>query len=594
MKNRRVIIIAMDQPPDSDVHLRRKMANVEKRAERQSPRFPGLDVQAIQKEVNKNLLKLPLLFNGRYLGLPDLMNFLKNKRAFPHITLNNAHNYYLFANGITLNGIYLYQYLMGEGYEPLIVQNYSLINLPDILEERPLAVCISSTFLYLDDIKKMAQQIKRHDPTVPVIVGGILVKKIMHAAEGLAPQTSKWLSSFSGHVDAFVVETHGEQTLLRVLENLGNGSDLSRIPNLALFDEEGRIFFTPRVEEDFHMDSTAIEWDKVPRHYLRKTLSVITSQGCHYKCRFCTYRRWFPKVRYKSLEVLKQELRRIQELGFVRHLRFADDNFTANPKRLKDVLRMMIDEKFDMAWSAFARANTITPEVVPLMRESGCTFINMGIESGSRRILRNMDKGLDPDQAFQAVQLLKEHGIYSLGGFIIGYPGETRETFFETIDLINRSDLNYYHPYLFYYSKDMLVHRDQDEFQIEGVGWAWRHKTMDSAMASHLMAKMIGLLDHAFTDGQQKTWETFKLLLGEGYSPEEIFQLHRLKRDLQVAIERTTPTLPSPSRGRVRPARHLPAIALAQARPAGRSRAGEVGGEGAVEQILQKMEKRIR
>jgi hypothetical protein len=60
---------------------------------------------------------------------------------------------------------------------------------------------------------------------------------------------------------------------------------------------------------------------------------------------------------------------------------------------------------------------------------------------------------------------------------------------------------------------------------------------MDSAMASHLMAKMIGLLDHAFTDGQQKTWETFKLLLGEGYSPEEIFELHRLKRDLQVAME---------------------------------------------------------
>jgi len=78
MKNTRVIIIAMDQPLDSDVHLRRKMANVETRAQRQSSRFPGLDLQAIQEEVNKNLLKLPLLFNGRYMGLPDLMNFLKN------------------------------------------------------------------------------------------------------------------------------------------------------------------------------------------------------------------------------------------------------------------------------------------------------------------------------------------------------------------------------------------------------------------------------------------------------------------------------------------------------------------------------------
>jgi p-methyltransferase len=553
MKNRRVIIIAMDQPLDSDHHLRRKMANVEKRSQRQSARFPGLDLQAIQGEVNRNLLKLPLLFHGRYMGLPDLMNFLKNKRTFPHITPENAPDYYLFANGCTLNGIYLHQYLLGEGYDPFVVQNYSLVNLPDILEEKPLAVCISSTFLYLDDIKEIAQQIKRFDPTVPVIVGGILVKKVMNAGESLAPQTLKWLSSFSGHVDAFVVETHGERTLLKVLETLGNGGDLYRIPNLALFDEEGKVFFTPREEEEFHMDSTAIAWDKIPRHYLRKTLSVITSQGCHYKCRFCTYRRWFPKVHYKSLEVLKEELRRIQELGFVRHLRFADDNFTANPRRLKAVLKMMIDERFDITWSAFARANTITPDVVPLMRDSGCQFIDMGIESGSRSILRNMDKRLDPDQAVQAIRLLKEHGIYSLGGFIIGYPGETRETFSETIDLINKSGLNYYHPILFYYSKDMLVHRDRDKFQIEGVGWAWRHKTMDSAMASRLMTKMIGLLDHAFTDGQQKTWETFKLLLG--------FELHRLKRDLQVAMEGSEP-------GRT----PLPAV----------------------ERILQKMERRIR
>jgi len=561
MKNRRVIIIAMDQPLDSDEHLRRKMANVEKRAQRQSPRFPRLDLQAIQREVNRNLLKLPLLFNGRYMGLPDLMNFLKNNRNFPHITPDNASDYYLFANGCTLNGIYLYQYLMREGYDPFVVQNYSLVNLTDILQEKPLAVCISSTFLYLDDIKAMARQINAYDPSVPVIVGGILVKKIMHAGENLAPQTLKWLSSFSGHVDAFVVETHGEQTLLKVLEILETGGDLSPIPNLALFDEEGKVFFTPREEEDFHMDGTAIAWDKIPRHYLRKTLSVITSQGCHYRCRFCTYRRWFPKVRYKSLDVLKEELRRIKALGFVRHLRFADDNFTANPKRLKDVLKMMIDEEFHIAWSAFARANTITPEVVPLMRDSGCTFINMGIESGSRSILRNMDKGLDPDQAVQAVRLLKEHGIYSLGGFIIGYPGETRETFYETIHLIEKSGLNYYHPYLFYYSKDMLVHRDQDAFQIEGVGWAWRHKTMDAIEASHLMAEMIGLLDHAYTDGQQKTWETFKLLLGEGYSPQEIFELHRLKRDLQVALEGSKPAQKDSP---------------------------------AVEEILQKMERRVR
>ncbi|MBW1799466.1 MAG: radical SAM protein, partial [Deltaproteobacteria bacterium] len=529
-----------DQPLDSDAQLRGKMANVEKRAQRQSPRFPGLDLDHIQKAVDRNLLKLPLFFEGRYMGLPDLLNYLKNHRRFPSVTPDNASNHYLFANGFTLNGIYFYQFLRHHGYDPVIVQNYSLENLHDILNEKPLAVCISSTFLYLDDIRDMAEEIKAVDHTIPVIVGGILVKKIMHAGNNLAPQTLNWLNSFSGLVDAFVIETHGEDTLISLLEAWQNGGDLTEVPNLGIFDDEGRIIFTLRQEETVNLDRMAIAWDDIPRRYLRNTLSVISSQGCHYRCRFCTYHRWFPKVHYKSLEVLKDELRRIHALGFVTHVRFADDNFTANRKRLEAVLEMMIHEKFDFTWSAFARANTITPELVRLMKASGCEFLNMGIESGSRDVLNMMDKKLDPVQAVEAVRMLRENGIHTLGGFIIGYPGETRETFNETVDLINRSGLHYYHPYLFYYSKSMLVHREADQFGIEGVGWTWRHRTMDAVEASELMTGMIRQCEHAFTDGQQKTWETFKLLKGEGYPAGEILELHRLKRALQLALENSS------------------------------------------------------
>ena len=111
------------------------------------------------------------------------MNYLKNNRQFPHIAPDNASRYYLFANGFTLNGIYLYQYLIGERYDPLVVQNYSLVNLPDILHGKPLAGCISSTFLYLDDIKEMAARIKEYDQSIPVIVGGYSLKKFWMPAE---------------------------------------------------------------------------------------------------------------------------------------------------------------------------------------------------------------------------------------------------------------------------------------------------------------------------------------------------------------------------------------------------------------------------
>ena len=537
MTNPRVIVISADYPLDSDAYLRLKMANEEMRAARQSPRFPSLDLYAIQKSVNKNLQKLQLFLEGRYGILLDLINFVNNNRRFPNIGLNNASRYHHLGNTFTLNGVYLYQYLRKKGYDPLVFQNYSLANLLESLKLKPLAVCISSTFIYLDDIKEMAAQIKALDPTIPVIVGGILVKKILNAGPKLAPQTLKWLSTFYGKVDAFVVETHGEQSLVRLLESLNNGVDPAKVPNLALFDGKGRIFFTPRQAESFHIDSSAIDWGKIPLKYLRRTLSVITSVGCYYRCRFCTYHRLFPKVHYKSLNVLREELRRIQALGFVRHVRFADDNFTAGRERLKAVLKMMIEEKFDFTWSSFARASSLTPDVVNLMKGSGCDLLFMGIESGSQIILNNMNKKLNTRQAFDAIRILKACGIDSLGSFIIGYPGESVETFYQTIDLINRSGLNYYQPYLFYNSKDLLVHEEREKFGLMGLGHAWRHKTMDSVKASHLMSQTVRMIEHGFSEGKVDTWETYKTLRGEGYSRKDIFELFRLKRDLQVALE---------------------------------------------------------
>jgi len=284
------------------------------------------------------------------------------------------------------------------------------------------------------------------------------------------------------------------------------------------------------------MDDTTITWNRVPREYLRKTLPVNTSRGCSYRCRFCTYHWLFPEVHFKSLDVLREELLQLKELEFVKHIRFTDDNFTANRTRLKSVLNMMIEEELDFTWSSFARASALTPDLVKLMKRSGCEFVDMGIESGSQIILDNMNKRLKREQSFDAIRMLNDHGIYGRGSFIIGYPGETQKTFSETIDLINSSGLPYYHPYLFYYSRNTLIHKERDRFGLEGLGLAWRHDTMDAVEASHLMSQMIPQIDEGFTDGQTYIEEIYKLLKGDGYSPQEILELFRLKRELQLTL----------------------------------------------------------
>ena len=505
------------------------------RAKRQTHRFKDLDLAAMQAQVHENTRASLLFMEGRYMDLPDLMNYVKAGCRHVALTPQNVNRHYSLANTVTLNGIYMYQYLKANGFDPVIIQNYAISDLDGLLQESPLAVCISSNFILMNDIREMAVRIKKSAPETAVIAGGMLVKKAMHAGEALTKGTLDFLSTFNGKVGAFVVEAKGEQTLVKLLGALEDGKDLSRVPNLAYFDEQGRVTFTPRLEEEIHMDQTAIDWAGIPKEYLRHTLPVNSSRGCYYRCRFCTYHWLFPRVHYRSLNVLREELKAINELGFVRHVRFTDDNFTARNDRIKAVLEMMIREKFSFKWSSFARASALTPELVTLMKRSGCEFLDLGLESGSQKILDNMDKRLSSRQSFEAIRMLNDHGIISRGSFIIGYPGETRDTFFETIDFINESGLPYYQPYLFYYTANTLVHQERQELKLRGLGSAWVHETMDSVEASGLLREMIELIPDSFTDGHSYVEEIYKMLRGEGYERKDIRALFRLKR--QVAVD---------------------------------------------------------
>jgi len=541
LKQPKVIVIAQNQPLDNDAHLRRKLADAEARAERQSHRFPGLDLPALQKEVHRNLLSSLLFLDGRYMDLLDLMNYVKNGRRMPEITPENVSRHYSLANSVTLNGIYLYRYLSSHGYDPIIVQNYATADLHDLFVEEPLAVCISSNFIFMNDIHEIAGAIKDLAPHVPVIAGGMLIKKVLNAGDRFSQQTLDFMAGFCGRVDAFVVEAMGEATLVRLLAAIREGRGIESVPNLAYFNQQGRMVFTPREAEEIHMDETAIEWDRIPMQYLRPILPVNTSRGCFYRCRFCTYHWLFPEVHYKSMDVLKQELKKIDTLGVVRHVRFTDDNFTANKGRMKAVLEMMIAEGFGFSWSSFARASALRPDLARLMKSSGCEFVDLGLESGSQTILNAMDKRLKKEQSLEAIRMLNDEGIESRGSFIVGYPGETEATFSETIEFINQSGLPYYHPYLFYYTGNTLVHQDRECLGLQGLGLAWRHHTMDSGLASRLMARMPEQINRSFTDGQAYVEEIYKLLRGEGYSQEEIRELFRLKRALQLSIKGVRP-----------------------------------------------------
>jgi len=280
------------------------------------------------------------------------------------------------------------------------------------------------------------------------------------------------------------------------------------------------------------MDGGVVHWDHIPKEYLRRTLPIQTSKGCGYRCRFCTYWKLLPGVHHKTIESLRKEFRALKGLGEVEHVEVIDDNFTSDPEQMDQILKMMIEEDLPFSWSSHARCDAITQERARLMKNSGCEFVEMGLESGSQVMLDRMGKGVKVEQMRKAIGILNDAGIDSVGFFILGFPGETEETIQKTIDFIETSGLPYYQFMLFSYSSSMLIAKEREKYGLYGLARAWRHNSMDAITASRYFKKIFAEIKGSLTDGQMSTREAFKLLRGEGYSRFQIKELFRLSNAL--------------------------------------------------------------
>src|SRR5262249_47072636 len=151
---------------------------------------------------------------------------------------------------------------------------------------------------------------------------------------------------------------------------------------------------------------------------------------------------------YLSVADVERELDKLAALGTVTTLTFIDDTFNVPKRRFKELLRMMIRNRYDFKWNSFYRADHGDEQAIALMAETGCEGVFLGVESGSDTMLKAMNKTARRKDYLKAIPLLQQHGISCYASLIIGYPGETRETVDETIDLIERAAPDYFRAQL--------------------------------------------------------------------------------------------------------------------------------------------------
>ena len=123
---------------------------------------------------------------------------------------------------------------------------------------------------------------------------------------------------------------------------------------------------------------------------------------------------------------------------------FVDDVFTMHKKRVKKLLRMMIDQKIEMKWKCEARADHLDDEICELMLKAGCERVKIGFESGSDRILSQVKKLETREEMLRGAKMLKRAGVPFSGYFMTGFPSETDEDVKQTIDFAKKVEADYY------------------------------------------------------------------------------------------------------------------------------------------------------
>ncbi len=174
----------------------------------------------------------------------------------------------------------------------------------------------------------------------------------------------------------------------------------------------------------------------------RKRMNMISTRGCPFGCRFCYHLFGRSMYRTRSPENIIEEIKMLYKDYEIKNISFADDNLTANRPRLIKFCELLANEKLDLTWSCLGRADSIDEEILNLMKAAGCNYIGFGIESGSQKILNNMNKAIKLDTVKKAVELTRKAGIAANGTFIFGYPGEDDSTIRETINFCKELDMS--------------------------------------------------------------------------------------------------------------------------------------------------------
>jgi len=238
-------------------------------------------------------------------------------------------------------------------------------------------------------------------------------------------------------------------TIKDVANALDAESDLRGIKGISykqkgkIIKNENRSLMTPKeLDEEPFVSSVYKKHLDVKQYFLSSSLypevQIFTGRGCPFHCTFCLWPQTFTGRTYRTRSVrnIVEEFKYVeQNLPEVKEIVIEDDTFTINAKHVQKFCTEIIKESITIPWNCQVRA-TLDCETLRLMKKAGCRLVIVGFESSDEKILKNIKKGISLQNIEDFSKNANRVGLLVHADFIIGLPGETRETIAETKSLI--------------------------------------------------------------------------------------------------------------------------------------------------------------
>jgi radical SAM superfamily enzyme YgiQ (UPF0313 family) len=295
---------------------------------------------------------------------------------------------------------------------------------------------------------KIASICKQYDKNLPVVMGGPHISIKHEEVLEICPDVD------------FLVRGEGEETFLELVRAVrakwGNkNATFNDIKGIS-YKKNGKIIHNSPREFIKDLDSIPFPARDLllnKNSYNSEDMGLLmTSRGCPYNCSYCATSIWQRKIRYRSVDNIIEEIKLIIDKYSTRQFTFKDDSFTVDKKIVIELCDRLIREKIKVNWDCNTRVNLVDEELLKKMKKAGCNSIKVGIETGSERISKLMNKKISFEQCRKAAKLFREAGIHWTGYFMMGLPSETKEEVYQTLQFMKElkpdyASLSVYEPF---------------------------------------------------------------------------------------------------------------------------------------------------